>query len=285
MALIHRSRFHLLQSLVVAMVTGMGSLATHAAESYSVAIVPQFPAVEIHRDWSPLLDRLKKETGLNFTITVADSIPEFEDTLLAGRPDFAYMNPYHQVMAKRAKAYLPLVRGSNLLTGVLMVRKDDLIKTVSELDGKDIAFPAPNAFGASLWIRALLAEQAKIRINPVYVKTHSNVYRHVTTGRAAAGGGINNTLADEPEEVRAKLRVLMETPGVPPHPFSAHPRVPELVRKQVTEALLRIAAGSDGAAMMAKVQMESLVRADYTRDYFPLEKFGLEKFVVRAQKP
>ncbi|MCF8160291.1 MAG: phosphate/phosphite/phosphonate ABC transporter substrate-binding protein [Polaromonas sp.] len=263
----------------------MGSPTAHASDTYSVAIVPQFPAVEIYRDWSPLLDRLKKETGLNFTLVVAASIPEFEDALLAGQPDFAYMNPYHQVMAKRAKGYLPLVRGGNLLTGVLVVRKDDPIKTVSDLNGKDIAFPAPNAFGASLWMRALLAEQTKIRINPVYVKTHSNVYRHVTSGRAAAGGGIHATLEDEPEEVRAHLRVLMETPGVPPHPLSAHPRVPEAVRKQVTEVLLRVAAEPVGQALMANVQMDSLRRADYMRDYFPLEKFGLEKYVVRASKP
>lgn len=285
MALLCRSFSNLLLSICVAACAWVGAPAARAAETYSVAIVPQFPAVEIHRDWSPLLDRLKKETGLNFTLVIFASIPEFEDALLAGQPDFAYMNPYHQVMAKRAKAYLPLVRGSNLLTGVLIVRKDDPIKSVSELDGKDIAFPAPNAFGASLWLRALLAEQEKVKINPVYVKTHSNVYRHVTSGRAAAGGGINNTLADEPEEVRANLRVLMETPGVPPHPLSAHPRVPEAVRKQVTEVLLRIAAEPDGPAMMARVQMASLKRADYAQDYLPLEKFGLDKYVVRASKP
>lgn len=285
MVLACRSLSKLLLSICVVACAWVGAPAARAAETYSVAVVPQFPAVEIHRGWSPLLERLKKETGLNFTLTIAASIPEFEDALLAGQPDFAYMNPYHQVMAKRAKGYLPLVRGGNLLTGVLMVRKDDPIKTVSELDGKDIAFPAPNAFGASLWLRALLAEQVKIRITPVYVKTHSNVYRYVTSGRAAAGGGIYATLADEPEEVRANLRVLMETSGVPPHPLSAHPRVPEAVRKQVTEALLRMAAESGGQKLMANVQMESLKRADYAQDYFPLEKFGLEKYVVRASKP
>lgn len=285
MVLACRSLSKLLLSICVVACAWVGAPAAHAAQTYSVAIVPQYPAVEIHRDWTPLLERLKKETGLNFTLVISASIPEFEDALLAGQPDFAYMNPYHQVMARRAKGYLPLVRGSNLLTGVLLVRKDDPIKSVSELDGKDIAFPAPNAFGASLWLRALLAEQEKVKINPVYVKTHSNVYRHVTSGRAAAGGGVNNTLADEPEAVRASLRVLMETPGVPPHPLSAHPRVPEAVRKQVTEVLLRIAAEPDGPTMMANVQMASLKRADYAQDYLPLEKFGLDKYVVRASKP
>jgi phosphonate transport system substrate-binding protein len=258
---------------------------TVRAQTYTVSVVPQFPAVEIHRGWTPLVARLQKETGLNFTLQVSASIPEFEDLLLAGQPDFAYMNPYHQVLAKKAKGYIPLVRGSNLLTGVLLVRKDDPIQSVRELDGKEVAFPAPNAFGASLWIRALLAEKEKVRITPVYVKTHSNTYRYVVMGRAQAGGGINNTLSEEPEEIRANLRILMETPGVAPHPLSAHPRVPESTRQKVTAALQRIASDAEGRALMAGVQMESLVRADYTRDYLPLEKYGLESYVVRPAKP
>ena len=61
---------------------------------------------------------------------------------------------------------------------------------MQDLDGADIAFPAPNAFGASLYMRALLAEQEKININPIYVETHANVYRNVIFGRASAGGGV-----------------------------------------------------------------------------------------------
>ena len=104
-------------------------------------------------------------------------------------------------------------------------------------------------------------------------------------GRAQAGGGINNTLSEEPEEIRANLRILMETPGVAPHPLSANPRVPESTRQKVTAALLRIASNAEGRALMAGVQMESLVRADYTRDYLPLENYGLDRYVVRPAKP
>jgi phosphonate transport system substrate-binding protein len=205
--------------------------------------------------------------------------------VLAGAPDFAYMNPYHQVMARKAQGYIPLVRDSKPLTGILVVRKDDPIKSVRELDGKEVAFPAPNAFGASLWIRALLAEREKIRILPAYVKTHSNAFRYAATGKAAAAGGIGVTLVDEPEELRSTLRVLLETPGVAPHPLSAHPRVPEAVRRLVTETLLGMAQDAAGQAMLKDIQMPAPVRADYARDYQPLEKFGLEKYVVRPARP
>jgi phosphonate transport system substrate-binding protein len=263
-----------------------GAIAADSGKSsYSIAVVPQYRAEEIHRDWTPVLERLRAATGASFSLRIAADIPAFEDSVLAGEADFAYMNPYHQVMARRAQGFIPLVRDSKPLTGILVVRKDDPIKSVGELDGKEVAFPAPNAFGASLWIRALLAEREKIRIIPVYVKTHSNAFRHAATGRAAAAGGIGATLIEEPEELRSTLRVLLETPGVAPHPLSAHPRIPEAMRRLVAETLLSMAQDAAGQAMLREIQMPNPVRADHVRDYQPLEKFGLEKYVVRPAKP
>ena len=270
---------------VLALMLNSAMAADAGKAAYSIAVVPQFRAEEIHRDWTPVLERLRAAGGASFSLRIARDIPAFEDSVLAGEADFAYMNPYHQVMARRAQGYIPLVRDSKPLTGILVVRKDDPIRSAVELDGKEVAFPAPNAFGASLWMRALLAEREKIRIVPAYVKTHSNAYRHVATGKAAAAGGIGATLSEEPEELRSTLRVLMETPGVAPHPLSAHPRIPEAVRRLVTETLLGLAQDAAGQAMLKDIQMAAPVRADYARDYQPLEKFGLDKYVVRSTKP
>lgn len=271
--------------VVLALQLNSAMAADAGKAAYSIAVVPQFRAEEIHRDWTPVLERLRAASGASFSLRIARDIPAFEDSVLAGEADFAYMNPYHQVMARRAQGYIPLVRDSKALTGILVVRKDDPIRSVMELDGKEVAFPAPNAFGASLWMRALLAEREKIRIVPAYVKTHSNAFRHVATGKAAAAGGIGATLNEEPEELRSTLRVLMETPGVAPHPLSAHPRIPEAVRRLVTETLLGLAQDAAGQAMLKDIQMAAPVRADYARDYQPLEKFGLDKYVVRSTKP
>ena len=277
------SRRHWLQALA-----GTAALAASGARAedrddrvaFSVAIVPQFPAAELHRDWMPLLERLGRDTGLTLTLKLAPNIPRFETEVMLGSPDFAFMNPYHAVMASRAQGYVPLVHDTKLLTGILVVPKADPIKSLAELDGKELAFPAPNAFGASLWMRALLAERERIRITPAYVQTHSNVYRQVIRGKAAAGGGVNNTLLQESDEVRASLRVLFETPGVAPHPLSAHPRVPTRVRQALTDAFLQLAAEPAGQTLLKNVAMPRPVPADYARDYRPLEQYRLERYVV-----
>lgn len=252
---------------------------TAARPVYSVAVVPQFQAVELSRVWAPILERVGQEAGVALVLKVAKDIPAFEEEVLAGKPDFAYLNPYHQLMAFKAQGYVPLVRDSKLLTGLLVVRQDDPIKSVKELDGKTLAFPAPNAFGASLMIRAHLAEVDKVNITPVYAKTHSNTYRQTLVGKAAASGGLRATLDKEPPEVRSALRVLIETPGAAPHPVSAHPRVPVKVQQAVKAALMKLARDPGLAEFFKDVPMANPVDADQARDYQVLESYHLERYL------
>lgn len=258
------------------------SVSSARAETYELVVVPQFQAVEIHRDWQPLIERIGALSGVRLKLKHVRSIPEFETEFQRGIPDFAVMNPYHAVMAMQAQGYVPLVRDGRPLTGILVVRKDGPVQSLAALSGKELAFPAPNAFGASLYMRALLQEEQKLRITPRYVKTHSNVFRSVLLGEVPAGGAISSTLAQEPAAIRDRLQILFETPGVPAHPLVAHPRVPEAVRKAVAEAFVKLAAIPDGKVLLAACQMPEPVAADYARDYLPLERLNLNRYVVRS---
>lgn len=247
---------------------------------HTVAIVPQFKAQQLQQEWKPLLDRIGAETGLRFELRFYPGIPEFEKAFLAGEPDFAFMNPYHAVMAHRAQGYIPLVSDKKPLSGILVVAAQNPITQIKELNGKKVAFPSPNAFGASLYMRALLQEKEKIRIEPSYVKTHANVYRQVLLGDVAAGGGVNQTFADESPEIRARLRILYETPNAAPHPMTVHPRVPEKSRRDFMRAFLRLAEDEAGKALLKEARIPNPIPVNYERDYRPLEKLGLEKFVI-----
>jgi len=270
----------ILAALLV-LLLGIAHPTAYGGQTLSIAIVPQFPPDQVYKAWVPVLERLTAMTGLNFDLKVFATIPAFEKAFLKGEPDVAYMNPYHAVMANRAAGYEPIIRDRQDLTGILVVRKDAAIGSVKELDGKVVAFPAPNAFGASLYMRALLTEQEHVRITPAYVKTHSNVYRHVIAGRAAAGGAVQRTLDKESEGVRSQLRVLYRTPPAPSHPVAVHPRVSAQVRQALQEAFLEMGKHGDPKdnELLKAVQMPQPVAASY-RDYTPLEKLGLEKYVV-----
>ncbi|MFZ6747743.1 phosphate/phosphite/phosphonate ABC transporter substrate-binding protein [Undibacterium sp. Ren11W] len=247
---------------------------------YSFAVVPQYSAVELHKDWAPLIARLSKDTGLVFELKIQTSIPLFEASFLKGEPDFAYMNPYHMVMAKKAQLYVPILRDAKPLTGVLVVRKDGSYKTLKDLNGQKIAFPAPNAFGASLYMRTLLSEVAHIQFAPVYVKTHSNVYRNVIREDVAAGGTVNVALNDEIAEVREQLQILYQTPPVASHPVVAHPRVAASVQKVVAQAFFALTQDAEGRSLLNAIRIPAPVAVSYQVDYLPLEKLQVEKYLI-----
>lgn len=252
-----------------------------ATKSFKVYIVPQLTATQIYTRWSPVLERVGMETKQCFELIVPTSIPQFEDDLLAGKPDFAYMNPYHAAMKWRNNQYIPLIASSDPIFGILTVQKDSKVKNLKELGGSRIAFPAPNAFAASLLIRATLAKDG-VPFEPVYVKTHSNVYRSVIRGDASAGGGIQTTLMAESPELKSELRTLMETKRYASHPFSANARVSEQVRKAVQSALLAMDQTTEGAEFLKGVHLAKPMVVSYKLNYQPLEALRLEKFVVRS---
>lgn len=248
---------------------------------YSIGVVPQFEIRHLRKIWNPIIREIEKNTGIKLKLVGSPTIPDFEKEFNAGRFDFAYMNPYHMLLAQNSQGYIPLVRDNGRkLHGILVVRKDSEIKSVKDLDGKKIAFPAPNALGASLLMRANLSNDYKIKFNPVYVKTHSSVYLNVIVKQTSAGGGVQKTLKQQKVNIRGALKVLHKTPNVAPHPLAAHPRVAEKVREKVKQTLLELGGNSIGQSLLSKIPMKKIGPASMA-DYTPLKKFKLEEFYVK----
>ena len=106
----------------------------NTTKTYTFDVVPQLTAAKIYTTWSPLLQRVGQEAGLCFDLRVSATIPEFEQKLLKGEPEFVFLNPYHAVLANQKKKYQPLLADSeDLLTGILVVRADSPIKSLEEL--------------------------------------------------------------------------------------------------------------------------------------------------------
>lgn len=248
--------------------------------SYTLAVLPQLPAVAIHRNWAPFVERLSKEVGADIQLKVYQTTSQFEADVLKGAPDFAFMNPNQAVMAWRAHGYIPLVRDKKPVAGILFARKDAPINSIQELNGKEIAFVGPKTI-CSIVLRHVLSV-AKVRIHfiPRYVGTASNVFRNVILGKIPVGGTLDTAFNREPVGVRSQLRIIYKTRIIAPHPLAARPDVPAKLRQAVIEAVLGFAENKENQAMLKAVQMAEPVKADYKRDYMPLERLGLEKYVI-----
>lgn len=207
-------------------------------------VVPQQAASRLAQMWDPFITRLSKETGLKIRFATMKDIPSFEACLAQGAYDIAYMNPYHYVYYSEKAGYRAFAHQENKkLQGIIVTRVGSPVRKLDDLDGKEIAFPSPAAFGASVLPRAEMSSQ-HINFDPVYVKSHDSVYRSVAAGFYPAGGGVKRTFNAISKDLRTQLRIIYETKGYTPHAYAAYKSLsPEQVNA-ILKGMLTIAKQS-----------------------------------------
>lgn len=244
-------------------VTGAADISpkTLPARTYSFSIVPQHKAADLAARWVPLLQHLSARTGLHIEFRTARDIPTFEQQLAQGEYDFAYMNPFQYVLFQQKSGYRALARQrAHTLRGIVVVRADSRYRTLRDLEGQALAFPAPGAFAASIVTRAQLRAEG-IRTTPSFVVSHDSVYYGVVNRLFAGGGGAPETLDRLDPAVRAQLRVLWTSTEYAPRAFAAHARVPADVADTLRQALIETSRDPRGKQLLATAGLQELVAA------------------------
>lgn len=128
--------------LLLALLLALTVQTTHATErpQYLFAVLPQRPPVAMHANWRPFLDALERETGVTFKLKLYETMPQFEDEMKRGEADLIFSSPPQVVLARQSQHYQPLVRGSRTIAGVLFTKKGSEIKSLADLDNKEVAF-------------------------------------------------------------------------------------------------------------------------------------------------
>ena len=246
---------------------------------YGVGVVPQFTPEQMLQTWAPVLEEVGKRAGIKLHLSPSRTIRSFEIDLENASFDFAYANPYQALIAFKKQGYVPLVRDRLPLSGVLVVHKDSPFKKVTDLAGQVIAFPSPNALGASLLVRADLDAVHRISFTPQYTASHTAAYQSTLNRQSAATGGIEATLGLLNAEDKTRLRVLYRTRETVSHPFMAHPKIPDSVRQKVLDAWLAISADPAWNERLAKIPFDRLIKSTVD-DYKILDSMNLEKFYI-----
>ena len=248
---------------------------------YKFGVVPQFSEQRIQKIWLPILKELENRTGFKFQLAGSSTIPAFEKQFMTAEFDFAYMNPYHVILAAEAKQYTPMLRDvGNSLFGILVVRKDSDIKDVSKLNGEAVAFPAPNALGASLIPRSDLYKKFHVAVQPRYVQSHSSVYLNVVLGRVSAGGGVQKTFDRQDNIIKEKLRVIYKTKKFSPHPIVVRNGIPKEHAEKIKQAFLDMGRTPEGKKLFKRIPIGEIGDATI-EDYLPLKELNLEQYYTK----
>lgn len=213
-------------------------------------VVPQQSAKRLAMLWTPILQHINQQTGLNIIFSTAKDIPTFEKRLKLGEYDIAYMNPYHYTVFHKTSGYNAIAKQINkTIQGVIVAKTDGPIKTIQDLAGKRIAFPAPAAFAATILPQAEL-NNLGIDFTPMYVSSHDSVYMNISRGFFPAGGGINRTLNNMPMEIRSTLTTIWQSAKFTPHAIATHSRVNGILQEKLVAALINLSSSEQGKVLL-----------------------------------
>ena len=224
------------------------------------AIEPQQSTTESARRWIPIIRYLSEKSGVNLRFIAAKDLASYHEAMQSGLYDIAYINPVHYVHFRKAAGYEAFAKESEgALQGILVARRDGP-SSVSELEGREMAFASPMAVAATVVPMSYLTSR-KLRVSPHYVVSIESVYRAVAKGLFAAGGGEMRTFKALDAEIRNQLKVIWQGDPLPPLAFAAHPRVAAEKLTKVRNAMLNMHNNPDGARLLRAANAGDIVSA------------------------
>lgn len=242
---------------------------------YSFGIGPVQAATELAKRWTPFMEYLSKKSGVPLKFTTAKDIPTFQQQVGEGLFDFAYVNPYHYVVFNKSSGYTAFAREKDgKLSGILVVKKDDPIKSFAQLNEKTLAFPSASALAAT-WLTMNMLEKKHVQVIPQYVNSMDSVYIAVVKGIFPAGGGETRTFGTLSPEIKDQLRILWTSEPLPPFAFISHPRMPKSDVAKIQKAMEKMSQDPEGMELLKIHNFKGIERSN-DEDYDVVRKMNLK---------
>ncbi|AIW14142.1 phosphate/phosphite/phosphonate ABC transporter substrate-binding protein [Vibrio tubiashii] len=226
------------------------------ADTLTFGVVPQQSASRLAKQWGPLVDTLKEQTGYEITFSTAPNIPEFEKRLSEGEYDLAYMNPYHYTVFSQVSGYRAIAKAKDKrIKGIIVARKSNDYQSLEDLQGQTLAFPSPAAFAATVLTQSDL-KNADVEFESDYVSSHDSVYLSVAKGFYPAGGGVMRTFNTLPDVVKSQLEPIWITKPYTPHAIAYHPRLRNDQANAIQAALVSLQNTSQGGQQLKSLNIK-----------------------------
>jgi phosphonate transport system substrate-binding protein len=227
-----------------------------------LGVHPYLPPNEIQQRFQPLADYLGKVLEQPVTVRVGRDYDEHITAIGKNQIDIAFMGPAAYVALVRTHGPKPLlarleINGRPQLTGVIVVRRDSPLRSLSELKGKRFAFGDPQSTMSHTVPQRMLDQAGvpeKALARHQFLGAHKNVALAVLAGDYDAGA-VKSEIYDE---YAAKgLRILATSPPVSEHVFVTRADLPREQIKLLRQALLTLRSSPDGPAILRAINRDA----------------------------
>ncbi|HSV28550.1 MAG TPA: phosphate/phosphite/phosphonate ABC transporter substrate-binding protein [Candidatus Omnitrophota bacterium] len=227
---------------------------------YVFGVHPLHNPEQLDAIYSPLLAHVSTRLGgVDLRLEASSNYAHFERKLAERRFDFALPNPYQVLMALRHGYRVFAKMGDDQdFHGILLARKDGPIRSVADLKGKAVSYPAPTALAATMLPQRYLHDHGidvTADIENRYVGSQESSIMNVVLGNVAAGATWpqpwRNFQRDNPDAA-AQLHIIAETPSLPSNGLIARDDVPAELVGKVGAILVSLHESPEGRALLQR---------------------------------
>lgn len=135
------------------------------------------------------------------------------------------------------------------IKGQIVVLEDTTPRTLKDLEGKDVSFPALTAFiGYIVPMNALL--KSSVKVHPIFAGNLEGGMTQLKVGRVIAAGVNSQVMFEYARREGIKYRVLWSSEGYLNLPISAHPSIPQNIVTAVRSAFLGMRKDPEGMKIL-----------------------------------
>jgi len=283
--------------LVVLLVTGCGrqqqsgyqpvfsGKSDAGVKEYVVGIHPLHNPQRLTEVYGPIVEYINARIPeAHFKLEASRNYEEFDKKLYSGHFDFAMPNPYQTVLSlKHGYRVFGKMGDDGDFRGIILVRKDSGIRTVRDLKGKKVSYPALTALAATMMPQYYLHTHG-IDVNRdvenIYVGSQESSIENVFRGHVAAGATWPipwKKFSAEHSEMANQLEVKWQTKSLINNGWVVRKDIPPGLAGKFADVVFGLNASEQGRKMLENLpisRFEPATDASYqpVRDY--LEVFS-----------
>jgi phosphonate transport system substrate-binding protein len=237
-------------SLVVLLLLVLGTQSWSQNQPYSFGVIIWRSPTLTAQFWNPILRHVSERSGVPLQLKVANTGPEHTAMVGHGALDFLYSN-HNFIKENEASGYRVFARPKeDAGTGEIVVLQDSPVRSLSDLEGREVVFPHSAAFfGYHLPMDALLRKGIQVQAH--FAGTQEGAMTQLKAGRVVAAGVNAEVMRAFAKRENIAYRVLWSSEKYLSLALSAHPSVPAEKVKAVREAFLHMADDPEGAKVLA----------------------------------
>jgi phosphonate transport system substrate-binding protein len=238
--------------------------------------------------YEPLASYISKRIGVKIKLKVLPRYGNIINNFVIEGMDGAFFGSFTYSMAHAKLGVEVLARpengeGISSYHGLIIVRKDSLIKTAEDMRGKRFAFVDKATTAGYLLPLAYFKEHVignyKSYLKETYFAgTHEDVIYDVLNKKADIGAAKNTVfdrLAKTDERIKKELLILEKSPDVPENGLAVRKDLDNSLKIKLRESLLNMHNDAAGKDVLSKFGARRFIETT-DKDYGPVFKYANE---------